>query len=368
MIKKLTLIILIYLASPFAIAESAREYFKFAKFNFDSENYVKALEFINRAIDADPQYVSGLLLRARINFSLNEFHGVIDDVTTAFDLDKNANNSMADFYLLRGDAYFKLNELNNAKKDIDYCIKLNPRNAAAYFIRGVILFEKKIYYEALENFDEAIKLDPDESNYYYQRAKLKKIHFKPLPGTRTYERIMTDIKLSVTLNPDDYRPYQLRCEMLKLDEKYSKDALIEELDKYINSFPEESAFYSERGKTKVLATNYNGAISDFTKAIHLDENNEANYRNRGVCFHNMRKYQLALNDFSKSLNLLIKKFQESGNDASLKRLMAQTFNMRGMSNKLNGNSDLACDDYYKAAKLGSKSGLNNYRKNCNVLN
>ena len=227
--------------------------------------------------------------------------------------------------------------------------------------------ERSVLFEALENFDEAIKLDSDVSDYYYQRAVLKKIHFKPLPETKTYESVMSDIKVAIALNPGDYRPYKLKCDMRKLDEKFNKNTLIDELDQYIGLFPAEAVFYSERGLAKVLNNQYQSAISDFTKAIQIDGSNEANYRNRGLCFHNMRRYQLALNDYSKSIDILIKKYNETS-DESIKKVLSQTFNMRGMTNTFNGNSDLACEDYYKAAKLGSKIALNNYQKNCNVYN
>ncbi|MCG8311239.1 MAG: tetratricopeptide repeat protein [Cytophagales bacterium] len=366
--RKLTLLFFLVFCTSIARAESAREYFKFAKFSFDSEDYYKALEYVNRAIEVDPKYVSGFLLRAEINFSLNDFIEVVDDITYAFNLDENANKTMAEFHLLRGDAYLNLNDYSKALDDIDYCLRLNPRNARAHYLKGMINIGHSKMFAALESLDQAIKLDSDESEYYYQRAELKKMHFRPLPGTKTYESIMSDIKVAIALDPDDHRPYKLKCDMRKLDEKYSKNDLIEELDTYINYFPETSAFYSERGLAKVLNNQYKEALSDFTMAIQLDENNESNYRNRGLCFHNMSKYQLALNDYSKSIDILIKKYQASENDDSIKKLLSQTLNMRGMTNEFNGNSDLACEDYYKAAKLGLKAGLNNYRKNCNVFN
>jgi tetratricopeptide (TPR) repeat protein len=156
--------------------------------------------------------------------------------------------------------------------------------------------------------------------------------------------------------------------MLKLDEDYDKEAFVEELGTMIEKFPEQAAFYSERGMLKVLMNRSKEAISDFTKAIHLDKDDEDNYRNRGLCFHNLQKYQLALNDYSKAIDLLVKKLQPTQYSSTTKKALSESYNLRGMANKLNGDSDLACDDYYNAAKLGSKAGLNNYRKNCNVFN
>ena len=368
MVRVLTFVIVVSLSLIEVQAESAREYFKYAKFSLDARDYDKALDYINKAIDVEPNYVNGILLRAEINFSLSEFEKVIADITRAFSLDPQANSTMADFHLLRGSAYLKVNNPSNALKDINFSIGINPNNAQAYYLKGLINTQNSIYFEAVENFDQAIKLDADVSEYYYKRAELKKLYYKPLPGTKEYKSIMTDIQIAINLNPDDFRPYELKCDMLKLDPSYSKVDFISVMDNIIVSFPEQANFYGERGMARVLSDQYGAALSDFTQAIQLDVNNEANYRNRGLCFHNMRKYQLALNDYSKSIDILIKKYQVSTEDESLKRILAQTFNMRGMTNQLNGNPDLACDDFYKAAKLGSKSGLNNYRRSCNVYN
>ena len=368
MVKKLALIFCLSLIGFSVFAESGREYFKFAKFSYDTEDYSRALNFINQAINVDPGYVNGYLLRAQISFRIAEYSQVIEDISTAFSLDQNIERTMPEFHLLRGDAYIKMEDINSAVNDISISLRLDPGNARAHFLMGMINCNKKIYFEALENFDKAITLDSDNSEYYYERAKLKKLHFKPLPETKVYESVLIDIKLAVALDPYDFRPYLLKCKMLKLDEKYDKEVFVSELNDMIEKFPDQAAFYSERGMLKVLMNKSKEAISDFTKAIYLDSDNEDNYRNRGLCFHNMQKYQLALNDYSKSIDLLVKKLEPTQYSNATKKALAESFNMRGMSNQLNGDSDLACDDYYNAAKLGSKAGLNNYRKNCNVFN
>lgn len=350
-----------------SLAESAREYFKFAKFSYESSDYPKALDFINRAIQEDPTYVSGFLLRAKIYYELNEFDEVIDDVSKAFELDKNAEKSMAEFHLLRARAYYNMGNYQYALNDVNISLRLKQDDDEAHFLKAMLQADKKIYFEALDELDDAIKINSQNPEYFYQRAVISNIHFHPLPQTATYKKVLADIDKSIELNPLDYRPYQLKCDMLKLDEHYNKQDLINELNEYVERFPDQSDFYAERGIAKVLNNNYSEALSDFTRAIHLDETNETNYRNRGLCFHNIKKYQLALNDYTKSIDLLIKKYNALQKNESVKKLLAQTFNMRGMSNQLNGNSDLACEDYYSAAKLGSKAGLNNYRKNCNVF-
>ncbi len=352
----------------FTFAESAREYFKYAKFSYDSKEYEKALGFINSALEVDPIYTNGFLLRAEINYGLHKFEKVVEDVNAAFQLDAGKINTMPEFYLLRGNAYIKLSEFNKAIIDLDRCLKINPTNAKALFLKGIVNFENSKFFKALENFDEAIKLDADESEYYFKRAELKKIFFKPIPGTQEYERIISDLNISIALNPKKYQYYKLKCELLKQDPYYKMEDLISELNEIIKKFPHRAEFYTERGVALVLRFQYNSAINDFTKAIIIDEQNESNYRNRGLCYHNINKYNDAIIDYTSSIELLIKKFKSGENKKSIRNLLAQTFNMRGMANLLNRNKGHACDDYYNAAKLGSKIGLNNYRKNCNILN
>ena len=60
-------------------AESAREYFKFAKFSFDARDYLKALDYINKAIELEPDYTNGLMLRVEINRELKNYHAMISD-------------------------------------------------------------------------------------------------------------------------------------------------------------------------------------------------------------------------------------------------------------------------------------------------
>ena len=79
----------------------------------------------------EPNYVNGLLLRAEIQYGLNNYNEVIDDVTNAFELDLEAAKSMANFHLLRGDAHYQLSQLEEAITDINQCLDINPESAKA---------------------------------------------------------------------------------------------------------------------------------------------------------------------------------------------------------------------------------------------
>ncbi len=365
--KKLTLILFLFTISVAIYAETPREYFKVAKYNFDNGEYNKALVFVNRAIDSDPKYISSLLLRADINYNLKNFKEVIDDITLVFNIDEAREKSLSEYYLLRGKAYRELDFVNNALNDIDYSLTLNPSNSLALYAKAKIKHENKNFTEAIRYLSKAITIDPSNSDLYYLRAESKVKLYKPLPGTKIYDGILADIKLSIALNKEQFKAYKLRCTMLKRDNQLDKNYFISELNAYIKIFPDRSDFYSERGKANVLIGNFNYALADFSKAIELDGANEINYRNRGMCYHNLNRYNQAIHDLSKSVEILISKLNENRGSKSLTKALSQTFNMRGLAYKLNNNPSEACEDFKNAAKLGSKSGLNNYRRSCNVF-
>jgi tetratricopeptide (TPR) repeat protein len=365
--RKLTLIFLLFVISAILYAETPREYFKVAKYNFDNGEYNKALVFVNRSIDSDPKYVSSLLLRADINYTLKNFMEVIDDITLVFNIDEAREKSLSEYYLLRGEAYLELDFVDNALNDIDYSLILNPNSSMALYAKARIKYKNEHYSEAIQYLSKSITIDPSNSDLYYLRADSKVRLYKPLPGTKIYDGILADIKLSIALNPNQFDAYKLKCVMLKRDHQIDKNYLISELNTYIKVFPDRSDFYSERGKANVFKGNFNDALMDFTKAIELNEKDEINYRNRGMCFHNLNRYNQAIHDLSKSVEILIGKLSENRESKSLKKALSQTFNMRGLAYKLNNNPSEACEDFKIAAKLGSKSGLNNYRRSCNVF-
>ena len=55
----------------------------------------------------------------------------------------------------------------------------------------------------------------------------------------------------------------------------------------------------ESGNKFYFNGDYNSAISDYTKAIELNENNAIAYRNRGTAYANVKDYRNAVEDFSK---------------------------------------------------------------------
>jgi len=350
-----------------AANDSAREFFKFAKFSYDANEYDKALVFINKAIDIDPDYLNGLILRADINFKLQNYYAIISDVNQVLKLDEQTTSWHGHVYTLRGTSHYFINKPDKAASDFRQALSSNPENEMAHFYLGLMAYNKHSYFQALEHFDQAIMSNSQNYEYYFYRAKTKIDNYNPIPGTPTFDNIMADIDQAINLNPEDHRSYKLRCNMLKLNEKKARETYMDELSKSIELFPQQADLYAQRGMARILDYKFVDALSDLDKAIAFSGSNGLTLRNRALCHHNLSNYTAAVQDYTSSIELLINKFQQE-ESKSAKKMLAETFVMRGRTYQQLSNPDDACSDFYNAAKLGSKTGLNNYRRNCNVYN
>jgi len=362
-----TFAILAILWSGLSANEDPREYFKFAKFSYDAGEYSKALDFIDQAIELESDYVNGLILRAEINLKLESYYAIIDDATRALQIADQSTATLGHIYAIRGAAFYFTSDIGRASLDLNRSISFNSEEAISHFFLGLINYGKKSFFQALEQFDQAIEIEPGNFEYYFWRAQTKIDNYNPIPNTPIFKSIMSDIDYAIKLNPDDYRAYKLRCDMLKLYEAKARGQYIDELSKSIELFPEQADFYAQRGMAKILEYVFIEALSDLDKAILYDDSNGSTFRNRGLCHHNLNNYSAAIEDYSNSIELFIVQFKNEQSKRS-KKILAETLVMRGRSYQQIGNPDDACVDFYNAAKLGSKTALNIYRSHCSIYN
>ena len=101
-------------------------------------------------------------------------------------------------------------------------------------------------------------------------------------------------------------------------------------------------FYNERGRDKLDAEDYQGAISDFTKAIEINPKNGDFFYNRGLAKENLEDYQGAISDFTKAIKINPKD--------------ADAYHIRGSIKISLEDYQGALSDFTEAIKLNPKNG------------
>jgi len=143
-----------------------------------------------------------------------------------------------------------------------HMLDMAPNCIPAYVQRGLLMQEMGHPEKALPDFEQALRLDPYYGMAYYGRGWVK--------HTRgDYQGELEDAQRGLLLDPSNAGMYHRRI-----------------------------------GAARQGLKRYDDAITSFNQAITLNsENDEGTLYNRGRCYSEMQKYDLALADFDRCLQL-----------------------------------------------------------------
>src|SRR5262249_6413416 len=110
-------------------------------------------------------------------------------------------------YVLRGNAYVQMKELERALADYGRAIELNPKFADAFYFRGQVYRASKDLDRALSDFNQAIALNPRFANYFVHRGEAVRPKGEP-------DRALADLDKALALAPDNKQAQELKRAML----------------------------------------------------------------------------------------------------------------------------------------------------------
>ncbi|BAZ01903.1 TPR repeat-containing protein [Tolypothrix tenuis PCC 7101] len=149
--------------------------------------------------------------------------------------------------------------------DCTQAINLSPDNAEAYINRGLANYRQQDYLSAIADYQRAIALKPADFRAYYNIALAYAATDHNLEAIVDYNLALSQIPPSANLLLAD--------------------------------------IYNDRGLARLQLLDYEGAMTDFSKAIQLDGNDYRAYFNRGCACGKKGDNFGALRDFSKVIRL-----------------------------------------------------------------
>jgi tetratricopeptide (TPR) repeat protein len=105
----------------------------------------------------------------RCDGKLKEGNVLLKDCTLKGQLEKKQEAAVG--YCDLGNSYHGLGDYQQAIKDFDRAIELDPKLAEAYWGRGKTYHGLGDYQQAIKDFDRAIELDPKLAEAYWDRGK-----------------------------------------------------------------------------------------------------------------------------------------------------------------------------------------------------
>ena len=343
---------------------NARELFKFAKFKFDKGEYLAALDYVDRAIQADGSYANAFLLRADIHYRQGEYEKTVADLSTGLKSSSQSSMAYADYYLIRARSCLELELYEKASADLEILFNGTVQNADAYYARAMLCHHRGDLKGALDDLDRAILMSSNVALYYLQRARIKEVQVSGGYRPDAYSNIFSDLSVALALDHENYAAYEMRS---RLNQRMGQRAeAIADYSRMIELNTGDIRAYYERGVLKMQEYRYKEAIDDFGVVIQFNADDYLSRRNIAICYQNMEQHQLAVREYSRAIRLMDDAVNANAHQRELLGLFSETLLLRGHCYHLLHQPADACHDFMLAYNLGNKKGLNYHRKYCSV--
>jgi len=169
-------------------------------------------------------------------------------------------------YFGRGMDFMLVQDYENALKDINRVLELNPDMLVAHFARAVVR-SKQLEYDRLQEeplmMDKGSGIDLPELSNIPGKLKLPEISTK----TIEYEEILKEYEEIIRLNPEFIYAYYNRAEIFSLEKDYR--AAIADYTKAIELEPQFAEAYFNRGISRLSIGESASGLDDLRKAGEL---------------------------------------------------------------------------------------------------
>lgn len=164
--------------------------------------------------------------------------------------------------------------LDEAIREFQKAIELDPRSAHAHDNLATVYSEKKLYREALREYLSAIELEPDSATAHYNLACFLATHGADMAISEYREAIQLDPK---------YPDAHLNLGLTYADEDRIEEAM-KELERAIELDPKDPFPRHELAALLMDEGDYRSAISQLKEVIRLESSNFEAFLDLGICY------------------------------------------------------------------------------------
>ncbi|WP_170144378.1 tetratricopeptide repeat protein [Dichotomicrobium thermohalophilum] len=207
------------------------------------------------------------------------------------------------------------------------------RRASIYNDRGVAHWRERRYEKALADFEKSIELNPDYAPVYNNRGNV-------LMAMGRVDAAIEDFSRAISLAPAYGAAFNNRGNAyLALGQLEKAEA---DLRKAVKLLPSSAAPLNGRGKIAAVDARPFASLRYLNRAILLNRNYPAAYRNRAAALIKVRHYDDALNDLEQA--------------AATADGDAQLLILRGQVRRFDGKPQAAVQDFSAALEIAPENG------------
>ena len=263
-----------------------------------AESYLNSSKLLQLYISAFVSFLESIgYIRPQSEFekaTLLFCKGRFEEAIKEFDKTIQLNPNNPGYQYNKALALKELNRYEEAIKEFDKTIQLDPDNPDYHNAKGIVLDGLGRFEEALEEFEKAIQLEPSDPYYYNNKGNL-------LAKLKKYDEAIREFDKAIILNPFDPRFYYNKGNAL--EEKGQYGEVLEEFEIAIRLDPNNSEYHNNKGRVLEKLGLHEEAIKEYDIAIELDPNNPEYYYNKALALCNLGRYEDSIKELDKAIEL-----------------------------------------------------------------
>ncbi len=193
----------------------------------------------------------------------------------------------------RGETYRLMKCYEEALKDFNLAIELDPNYTWAIVSRGLTYRKMECYEEALQDFNQAIELDPKSAWAIAFRGRTYR-------KMERYEEALQDFNQAIELDPKSAWAIAFRGQTYQSMKRHEE--ALQDFTLAIGLEPNNWAI-GNRGETYLLVGRYQEALVDFDRAVELGAKDDWWLYDRAITYQALGHVEQARTDLSQAICL-----------------------------------------------------------------
>ena len=216
----------------------------------------------------------------------------IEDAVLSTDISKG--NATASQWLERGNQLWRLGRYEEAVQAFNEVINQKPSfDYLAFYGKSLVLLRQKKYKEAITALNQVVKFKP---NFVAAWETLSLVHRE----LNQLDKALIAINKAIKHQPQNPNLYNEKYTVLRCLKQYKEAEIAIRQAIKLSS---RAAFYLNRGNFYKNNKKWNLALADYNKAIQINPEFAQAYYNRGILYFDQKKWDLALVDYNKAIQI-----------------------------------------------------------------
>jgi len=210
---------------------------RYASTGYDERDFRVAEEMFEKAVELDPAFVAAFAQLANVQIDIYWFHyehsaEQVERARRNLERAMAINPNLSIVHTAKGwFEYHALLNYENALKEFDRALELQPNNTDAYQGIAAVLRRQGKFEPAAEHFIKALEIDPRSSSANDQTAETYML-------LRRFKEALGYIEKAISLNPDVIGAYRVKSDLYLAwvgDTQKAREVLSEAWDKKIGN-------------------------------------------------------------------------------------------------------------------------------------